>query len=175
MSHLKQLIYLVMGLLLAIFEIGVIRTLPMVFGTISTISLVLTIFYFLRIKEKTFALATGLAIGLTIFSGYVFWVWIAVIFFAAIAGYFLSNLILTDQSLFALIVLNAGIHLFLFFAEFVLSNLFSRGLPIGLTFTQPLVLAGVEAAVVETILLYFFFLVYKKVWRKKIVRLVHVS
>jgi hypothetical protein len=175
MSYLRQTVYFFAGLFLAVFEIGVVRALPGVFGTVSVVSMALTIFFFLRQKETTFALAAGIGIGLGLFSAYGFLTWVLVAILAAAAGYFLSNSILTDQSLFALVVLNAGIHFFLFLTELVASNTLGRGSLIKLPLDLSLAVSGVEAFVAETLLLYLFFLVYRKVRGKKAARLAHIS
>ena len=174
MSYLRQSIYFLAGLFLAIFEVGVVRTLPGILGLLSVASIALTIFFFLRQKETTFALAAGLGVGLGFFSGYGFLVWILIVIFAAVIGYFLSNSILTDQSLFALVILNAGIHFSLFLIELIASNLFGRSSLIRLSFNTSLALGGAEALVAETLLLYLFFLIYRKSRGNKIARLVHV-
>jgi hypothetical protein len=175
MSFLRQSIYFLSGLFLAIFEIGFVRTLPGAFGTVSVISMALTIFFFLRQKETTFALAAGIGIGLGFFSAYSFLTWILIVVFAATMGYFLSNLILTDQSLFALVVLNAGIHFSVFLMEIIASNLLGRGVLVKLPLDASSVVSGIGSAIAETMILYFFFLIYRKVRGKKAARLVHVG
>jgi hypothetical protein len=174
MSYLRQLIYFLAGLFLAVFEIGFIRSLHGVLGTISIVSMTLAIFFFLRQKETTFALSVGIGVGLGLVSGYGFFVWMLIVIFAALAGYFLSNSILTDQSLFALVVLNAGIHFFLFLMEFLATNFLNNGSLMTLSFDLALASAGLLAIFAETLLLYFFFLIYRKVFGKKAARLVHV-
>jgi len=174
MPYLKQPAYLLLGLLLAIVEVGFVCAFPSALGQISLVAMFLTIWFFLRQKETTFALAAGLGIGLGLFSGYDFWVWLVAALVAAGVGYFLSGTVLTDQSLFALVVLNAFIHAALFVGEFVFSNLFAGVGPIKLQLSPGLVMAGVFSLMVETLLLYLFFLVYRRVRGKKATRLMHI-
>ncbi len=141
----------------------------------SIFSIALTIFLFLRQKETTFALAAGIGIGLGFFSGYNFLAWIIIIVCATAAGYYVSNSILTDQSLFALVALNACIHFAIFLTEFFVSGLLSQNSPIKLSANPALILSGFGAIIAETIFLYFFFAIYKKARGKKATRLIHVS
>jgi hypothetical protein len=174
MRYLAKCLFFLTGLAAALVAVGVVGELPGYFGKISVLSLAVTIFFFLKSDEAAFVFAAGAAIGLGSFSGYGFTIWIVVAAAICGAGYFVSHDLLTDQSLFALLSMNAILHAVLFVSEYAASNLINMNSSIKLIFDLALLKSGLVALLMETVLLYLFFIGYQKTRAKRTGRLIHI-
>jgi hypothetical protein len=165
MRVLGRIITVFSGIFIATLAIGGFRVLSGPVGSVSVAALSLTVLIFFGSAESVYAFATGLGIGLDLFSSYPFFVWTLAILLVAGFGQWLFRQHLTNRSLFALLALGLAIRVSLAVVQPLIAAttslvLRSRVAP---TITGRSVVDMLVAIGIELITLFLVFVVYSRV------------